>query len=84
VPCAPRAEHRVLTETFIAACAGGDIDGLLHILDPEVTGTIDTFAQLVVTGASRVAPNLLRYWSGPDHTLVSYPVGSQPARSARR
>ena len=73
------AEHRALTETFIAACAGGDMDGLLHILDPDVRGTIDTREHVVVAGAPQVARNLLRYWSAPDHTLVSYPIGGRPA-----
>jgi hypothetical protein len=32
----------------------------------------------VVTGAERVARNLLRFW-GPGATLVSQPVGGRPA-----
>src|SRR5262249_19940989 len=32
----------------------------------------------VVTGAENVAANLLRFW-GPGSTLVSHPVGGQPA-----
>ena len=30
-------------------------------------------------GAARVARNLLRFWGGPDATLVSQPVAGQPA-----
>jgi RNA polymerase sigma-70 factor (ECF subfamily) len=40
-PSAPDAAtvgHRLLTERFIAACAGGDITELMEVLDPEVVG----------------------------------------------
>jgi len=77
------AEHREVTEKFIAACAGGDLDGLLEVLAPDAWGDFDagpgdprTFG--VIRGAARVARNLLRYW-GPRATLVSHPVAGQPA-----
>ena len=77
------AEHREVTEKFIAACAGGDLDGLLEVLAPDAWGDFDagpgdrrTFG--VIRGAARVARNLLRYW-GPGATLVSHPVAGQPA-----
>jgi RNA polymerase sigma-70 factor, ECF subfamily len=77
------AEHREVTEKFIAACAGGDLDGLLEVLAPEAWGDFDagpgdprTFG--VIRGAGRAAGNLLRYW-GPGATLVSHPVAGQPA-----
>ncbi len=35
------AEHRLVTEKFIAACAGGDLDGLLAVLAPDAWGDID-------------------------------------------
>jgi RNA polymerase sigma-70 factor (ECF subfamily) len=72
-------EHRHITDTFINACANGDLTELLDILDPDVAGTIDTRTGLVVTGAQLVARNLLLYWSGPRHTLVSQSVDAQPA-----
>jgi len=77
------AEHRLVTDTFIAACAGGDLDGLLAVLAPDAWGDIDfgpaaTEARSVITGAENVAANLLRYW-GPGSTLVSHPAGGQPA-----
>jgi hypothetical protein len=34
--------------------------------------------QVTKTGADRVAANLLRFW-GPPATLVSHPIGGQPA-----
>jgi RNA polymerase sigma-70 factor (ECF subfamily) len=77
------AEHRLVTEKFIAACAGGDLDGLLAVLAPDAWGDVDLGpgdprARGVVHGAELVARNLLRFW-GPRATLVSHPVGGDPA-----
>ena len=76
------AEHRLVIEKFIAACAGGDLDGLLAVLAPDTWGDIDLGPDApvrgVVHGAAEVARNLLRFW-GPDATLVSHPVAGQPA-----
>jgi RNA polymerase sigma-70 factor (ECF subfamily) len=76
------AEHRLVTERFIAACATGDMAGLLAVLAPGAWGQVDLGAGLaepgVVTGAEHVAANLLRYW-GPGAALVSLPGGEQPA-----
>jgi RNA polymerase sigma-70 factor (ECF subfamily) len=77
------AEHRLVTEKFIAACANGDLSGLLAVLAPDAWGDIDlgpaaSRVPAVVTGADGVARNLLRFW-GPGATLVSQPVGGQPA-----
>jgi RNA polymerase sigma-70 factor, ECF subfamily len=78
------AEHRQVTEKFIAACASGDLDGLLAVLAPDAWGDFDggpdhhPRATGVVRGATRVARNLLHYW-GPGTTLVTHPVAGQPA-----
>ena len=76
------AEHRLVTEKFIAACATGDLDGLLGVLAPDAWGDVDLGPAVQppapVTGAQQVARNLLRYW-GTGATLVSFPVGGQPA-----
>jgi len=77
------AEHRLVTDKFIAACAGGDLDGLLAVLAPDAWGDVDfgpaaTEARSVIIGAENVAANLLRFW-GPGSTLVSHPAGGQPA-----
>jgi RNA polymerase sigma-70 factor (ECF subfamily) len=77
------SEHRLVTETFIAACARGDLDALLSVLAPDVWGAIDFGPDAVrrhftEAGADRVAANLLRFW-GPPATLVSHPIGGQPA-----
>ena len=75
------AEHRAVTEKFIAACASGDLDGLLAVLAPDAWGDIDLGPdgppRDVVQGAAQIARNLLKFW-GPA-TLVSQPVAGQPA-----
>jgi RNA polymerase sigma-70 factor (ECF subfamily) len=77
------AEHRRVIEKFIAATGRGDLDGLLEVLAPDAWGDVDygpgaARPHPVVTGGTRVARNLLRFW-GPDATLVSFPGGAQPA-----
>jgi RNA polymerase sigma-70 factor (ECF subfamily) len=81
-------EHRLVTEKFIAACATGDLGGLLGVLAPDAWGEVDLGPDAglvpgVVTGAVPVARNLLRFW-GAGVTLVSHPVGGQPAVLAFR
>jgi RNA polymerase sigma-70 factor (ECF subfamily) len=73
------AEHRVVTRRFIAACASGDLDELLAVLDPNASGEIDTRKDFVVVGAARVARNMLRFWSRPGLVLVSQPIDGHPA-----
>jgi RNA polymerase sigma-70 factor, ECF subfamily len=76
------AEHRLVTEKFIAACANGDLDALVGVLAPDAWGDVDrgpgAWAPGVVHGATAIARNLLRFW-GPPATLVSQPVAGQPA-----
>ena len=75
------AEHRAVTEKFIAACASGDLAGLLAVLAPDAWGDIDLGPdgppRDVVRGAAQIARNLLKFW-GPA-TLVSQPVAGQLA-----
>jgi len=79
------AEHRQVTEKFIAACAGGDLDGLLELLAPDVWGDFDAGPDgpsvVERRGADQVARNLLRYLGpgGPDTTLVTHPLVGHPA-----
>ncbi len=77
------AEHRQVTGKFIAACANGDLGGLLEVLAPDAWGDVDygpaaARPHVVVAGAERVARHLLHFW-GPGATLVSHPAGGQPA-----
>lgn len=73
------AEHQLVTEKFITACANGDFAALAAVLDPTVWGVGTILADpppppQINHGPDAVATNLLRYlW--PDVTLVSGPVG---------
>jgi len=75
-------EHRMVTEQFIAACAGGDLDRLLTILHPDVwgaatflSGTMDT---QINRGRTKVAVSLGKYYADRA-TLVSHAVLDKPA-----
>jgi RNA polymerase sigma-70 factor (ECF subfamily) len=71
------ALHREITDRFIAAATNGDIEGLLAVLDPDVSGTADVPGAQVAFGATAVASNIMRYWSG--RTMVSVPLGPERA-----
>lgn len=76
------AEHRAVTEKFIAACASGELDSLLEVLAPDAWGDVDLGPGVTrrppTVGAEQVARNLLHFWGEPA-TLVSLPVAGQPA-----
>lgn len=73
------AEHQLVTEQFITACANGDLEALAAVLDPTVWGVGTILADpapppQINHGPDAVATNLLRYlW--PDVTLVGGPGG---------
>jgi RNA polymerase sigma-70 factor (ECF subfamily) len=49
-------EQREVVQAFLAAARGGDFEGLLRVLDPEVRLTVDTTdGVVVVLGATKVA-----------------------------
>jgi RNA polymerase sigma-70 factor, ECF subfamily len=82
------AEQREVTERFIAACAGGNLDDLLTLLDPDVAGEADVGGRIgvrIVTGRGAVAAGLLQFL-GPNSatTLLSLPVGGQAGVVALR
>jgi len=73
------AEHQLVTEKFITACANGDIASLTAVLDPTVWGSATILADPAPSsqinhGPHDVATNLLQYL-GPGVTLVSGPAG---------
>lgn len=73
------AEHQLVTERFITACANGDIAALTAVLDPTVWGVGTVLADpppppQINHGPHAVATNLMRYL-GPGVTLVSGPAG---------
>lgn len=70
--------HRQVTERFIAACAGGDLEALTRVLAPDVWGVGTILVepappQQINHGPMAVGINLLRYLT--DATLVSGPLG---------
>jgi len=71
------AEHQLVTEKFITACANGDLAALTAVLDPTVWG-VATFVgggpPQINHGRDAVAPNLLRFL-GTGLTLVTGPAG---------
>ena len=71
------ALQQEISERFIEACTGGDLDGLLALLDPTVEGAGDV-DPVVAVGAAEVAPGILRYL-GPHAapTLLYLPVGDR-------
>jgi RNA polymerase sigma-70 factor (ECF subfamily) len=71
------ALQRQVSERFIEACTGGDVEALLALLDPAVDGAGD-IAPEVVVGAENVAPGILRYLGPPvSPTLLHLPVGDR-------
>jgi RNA polymerase sigma-70 factor (ECF subfamily) len=71
------ALQREVSEKFIHACTGGDLDALLTLLDPAVEGAGDTDPAVRV-GAAEVAPGILRYLGPPaSPTLLHLPVGDR-------
>ena len=69
-------KQRILTERFIAACAGGDLTELMTVLDPDVVGVATLeghgpFLRLV--GRSAVAARILQLF-GPNSSRLLVPV----------
>jgi RNA polymerase sigma-70 factor (ECF subfamily) len=71
------ALQRQVSERFIEACMGGDLEGLLALLDPAVDGAGDTVPGVRV-GAAEVAPGILRYLGPPaSPTMLHLPIGDR-------
>ena len=82
-----REQHR-LAQGFIAACAGGDLDALMQLLDPDVAGDVDFGGRAApqwALGPLQVARGLLRPF-GPSSgkILVSHPINGRPGVLAFR
>ena len=83
------ADHELqrISQTFLAACANGDLEALTAVLHDEVWGVADFSVgdppqlrprrsrQQVQRGADRIARSLLRFFGG-NVTLVSAPTAS--------
>jgi RNA polymerase sigma-70 factor, ECF subfamily len=77
-------EQRRVTERFIAACSTGDMQGLLAVLDPDVSGDADG-AKRPIVGRRAVASGVMRYLGpGSSTTLLSLPMGANPTVVALR
>jgi RNA polymerase sigma factor (sigma-70 family) len=55
-PAGAGKEQRKVVQAFLAAARGGDFEGLLRVLDPDVRLTVDTpGGPVVILGATKVA-----------------------------
>ncbi len=73
------AEHHKVAAEFIAACAGGDLDRLLALLDPDVAGDADlgpaTPRRRPLRGRRVISRGVLNFFGpGSRTTLVSQPI----------
>ena len=77
---------RVLSERFIAACAGGDITELMEALDPDVVGIATLFGHGPIveqSGRPEVAQRLIGLFGpGTDTLLVPFAVERDPGAIA--
>jgi RNA polymerase sigma-70 factor (ECF subfamily) len=82
-------EQHQIAEGFIAACAGGDLEGLMRLLDPDVVGQVELLPgrreRRPLRGDLIVARGALGFF-GPAMglTLVSHPINGQPGVMAFR
>ena len=82
-------EHELVTRRFIDACTNGDLQALLEVLDPDVTGEADLgvnnfMLTQPVSGAENVAPRLLALYGTGRITLSCMQVNGEPAAVATR
>ena len=77
--------HQILTERFIAACAGGDITELMAVLDPDVVGeaTLEGVGPFVrLEGRPAVAKRIFELFGpGTSRQLLPFPSRARPASS---
>jgi RNA polymerase sigma-70 factor (ECF subfamily) len=77
-------EQRRVVDAFIAACAGGELDALLPLLDPSVVGWADVGGTLAAVsqpnvGRQRVAQQVMRFFGAPSGaTLTAREVNGEP------
>jgi RNA polymerase sigma-70 factor (ECF subfamily) len=75
-------QHRAVSERFIEACTGGDINALMEVLDPNVVGeaTLFGFGPLVASqGRPVIARRLLALFGpGTDSALIAMSMERQP------
>jgi len=74
-------EHQRVTQAFIDACSGGNVDDLLQLLDPEVAGDVDLgpgdpMTGSINRGSANVSVSFLHYFGGS--TMVQVPNQREP------
>ncbi|WP_431678484.1 sigma-70 family RNA polymerase sigma factor [Kitasatospora sp. KL5] len=80
------AEHRQAVSAFAAATAGGDLQALLAVLDPDVVwhsdgGGVVTAGVRPIVGAdkvSRLVAGLVAKWFTPESSIVLATVNGEP------
>src|SRR6266446_3852856 len=82
-------EQRRVVDAFIAACAGGDLEALLPVLDPSVVGWGDVGGTLAVVsqpnvGRNTVAYQVMRFFGDPGTTLIAREINGEPGVIALR
>ncbi len=84
------AEQRRAVDAFVAACAGGKLEDLLHLLDASVMGWADMGGALAAVsqpnvGRETVAARTMRFFgAGSGITLVVRDVNGEPGVVAFR
>jgi RNA polymerase sigma-70 factor (ECF subfamily) len=68
--------HRAVSERFIEACTGGDINALMEVLDPDVVGeaTLFGFGPLLASQGRPVIAQRLLGLFGPDTDSALIPM----------
>ena len=75
---------RDVAQRFADACAGGDLDALLAVLDPDVVGEFDSGGRIpgapagALRGAHAVAGTLARVFAGSSATFQVLDVNGRP------
>jgi RNA polymerase sigma-70 factor (ECF subfamily) len=83
-------EQRRVVDAFIAACAGGDLEALLPLLDPSVVGWADVGGTLAAVsqpnvGREKVARQLMRFFGAPSGTtMTAREINGEPGLIAFR
>jgi hypothetical protein len=84
------AEDVRVVDAFIAACAGGDLQALLPLLDPSVLGWADIGRTLPAVsqpnvGRERVAQQVMKFFGAPSGTtMTAREVNGEPGIIAFR
>ena len=74
-------ENQLVTQAFIDACSGGNVNDLLQLLDPEVAGDVDLgpgdpMTGSINRGSRNVSASFLRYFGGS--IMVEVPGQREP------